>query len=135
MHEAGLDWYHVNIDRQVRCGRKKKGAIDATEVFVAISNLDSSCWVRRAADRSAMGLPDNPVPLSVLADRIEAAPAALQRFAGGTAYWPDELSADPAANIEMASAGASPGTIATPTNLSFTGRPEPGRLGGRRKRP
>jgi hypothetical protein len=97
LHNAGLDWYHVNIDRQVRCGRKKKGAIDATEVFVAISNLQPSCWVRRAPDRAALGLPETAVPLAVLADAIAAAPDVLERFANGTAFWPDELTSDGAA--------------------------------------
>lgn len=36
-HEAGLDWYHLRMSRQVRCGRKKVGAIDANEVYAQIA--------------------------------------------------------------------------------------------------
>lgn len=101
LHEAGADWYHVNINRQIRSGRKKKGAIDATETFLTISNLKPTAWVRQGGDRTALGLPhDSAVPLGVLANALEAAPTALQRFANGTAYWPDELAADTTQLIE-----------------------------------
>lgn len=95
LHGAGLDWYHVNIDRQVRCGRKKRGAIDATETFLSISNVKPTAWVRQEADRAALGLPhDTAVTLTELADALDLAPEALQRFAGGTAHWPAELAVD-----------------------------------------
>jgi hypothetical protein len=101
LHEAGADWYHVNINRQIRSGRKKKGAIDATETFLTINNLKPTAWVRQGGDRTALGLPHNSaVPLGVLADALEAAPTAFQRFANGTAYWPDELAADTTQLIE-----------------------------------
>lgn len=99
LHDAGLDWYHVNIDRQVRCGRKKRGAIDATETFLAVSNLKPTGWVRQEGDRIALRLPhDTAVSLFALADALETEPQALRRFAGGTAYWPDELTLDAAAS-------------------------------------
>ena len=95
LHDAGLDWYHVNIDRQVRCGRKKRGAIDATETFLAVSNLKPTGWVRQERDRAALSLPhDSAVSLVALADALEAGPQALRRFVGGTAYWPNELTLD-----------------------------------------
>jgi MoxR-like ATPase len=95
LHDAGLDWYHVNIGREVRCGRKKRGAIDATETLLTISNLKPTVWVRQEADRAELSLPDNKaISLVALADALEAAPGALQRFRGGTAYWPDELALD-----------------------------------------
>jgi 5-methylcytosine-specific restriction protein B len=124
LHNGGLDWYHVNIDRQVRCGRKKKGAVDAHEVFVAISNIEPSCWVRREADRGALGLPESAVALSILAEKVEAAPEALQRFQGGTAYWPDELAADPAASPDKDGAASVGGA---PTNLILYGPPGTGK--------
>ncbi|KQM54511.1 hypothetical protein ASE69_18625 [Sphingomonas sp. Leaf208] len=101
LHEAGADWYHVNINRQIRCGRKKRGAIDATETILAISNLKPTAWVRQGGDRTELGLPQNSaVALGVLADALEAAPTAFRRFANGTAYWPDELAADTTQLIE-----------------------------------
>ncbi|WP_260596961.1 AAA family ATPase [Sphingomonas endolithica] len=108
LHDAGLDWYHVNIGRQVRCGRKRPGAIDATETFLAVSNLKPTGWVRKGPDRVALGLPhDTAVSLAALADALEAKPNTLRRFAGGTAYWPDELASDVAkssGNEEMSDA-------------------------------
>ncbi len=100
LHNAGLDWYHVNINRQLRCGRKKKGSIDATETFLMISNLEPSGWIRGESDRTELSLPlKSAVSLKVLADALEASPEALQRFANGTAYWPDELTVDASASI------------------------------------
>jgi hypothetical protein len=97
LHDAGLDWYHVNIGRQVRCGRKRQGAIDATETFLAISNLKPTGWVRQETDRVALGLPrDIAVSLAALADALESKPEALMRFADGTAFWPNELALDAA---------------------------------------
>ena len=53
-HDAGLDWYHLNMARQVRCGRKKVGAIDATEVYAQIGGRTPYLHVRTAVDRQAL---------------------------------------------------------------------------------
>ena len=126
LHGAGLDWYHVNIDRQVRCGRKKPGAIDATEVFATISNLEPRCWVRKPEDRAILGLPNEVVPMAELIEAIEAAPEALLRFAGGTAFWPDQVTPDPA-QPEPAGSGLATDGGAMPTNLILYGPPGTGK--------
>ncbi len=126
LHEAGLDWYHVNIDRQVRCGRKKIGAIDATEVFATISNLEPRCWVRKPADRASLGLPEEAVSMAELTDAIEAAPEALSRFAGGTAFWPDQVAPD-RAQPEADSSGDVTDGGSKPTNLILYGPPGTGK--------
>jgi hypothetical protein len=49
----------------------------------------------------ALGLPrDIAVSLAALADALESKPEALMRFAGGTAFWPDELALDAAKSPE-----------------------------------
>jgi 5-methylcytosine-specific restriction enzyme B len=127
LHDAGVDWYHVNLERQVRCGRKKKNALDANEVFMVLSTVKGSCWVRKAPDRAALGLPESGVSLSQFADAIEAHPEALDRFIGGTAYWPDELSLEVAAADEEALPEASAPTTTEPTNLILYGPPGTGK--------
>jgi hypothetical protein len=126
LHNAGLDWYHVNIDRQVRCGRKKIGAIDATEVFATVSNLEPRCWVRKPADRASLGLPEEAVSMAELIDVIEAAPETLSRFSGGTAFWPDQVAPDPA-QPEAGSSGEVAGGGAESTNLILYGPPGTGK--------
>ena len=125
LHDAGLDWYHVNMDRQIRCGRKKAGAIDATEVFVTISNVEPRCWVRKPEDRQSLGLPDDYVPIANLIAAVEAAPKTLARFYGGTAYWPDQVAPDPAEAAAHASADRQ--TLSMPTNLILFGPPGTGK--------
>lgn len=127
LHDAGVDWYHVNLERQVRCGRKKKNALDANEVFMVISTIKGSCWVRKAPDRAALGLPDVGVSLTQFADAIEAHPDTLDRFVGGTAYWPDELSSDAAAADEDSGPDALIPSAIEPTNLILYGPPGTGK--------
>ncbi len=116
LHDAGVDWYHVNLERQVRCGRKKKNALDANEVFMVISTIKGSCWVRKAPDRAALGLPEVGVSLAQFADAIEAHP-----------YWPDELSPDTATEDEEDSSEPSAPTMIEPTNLILYGPPGTGK--------
>lgn len=127
LHDAGVDWYHVNLERQVRCGRKKKNALDANEVFMVISTIKGSCWVRKAPDRAALGLPEVGVSLSQFADAIEAHPESLDRFVGGTAYWPDELSSDAAAADEDTGPDPLIPSAIEPTNLILYGPPGTGK--------
>lgn len=95
-HEAGLDWYHVNLGQQVRCGRKNKGAIDATQVYAVISNKAPRLWVRIAEDRAALLLSDqSAVTLLEFANKIEHQVDALARFGDRIGLWPDEIAADP----------------------------------------
>lgn len=100
LNAAGLDWYHVNINRQIRCGQKMKGAVYAKEIFLVISNNKPKAWIQSEKDREALSLPhDSDVSLEDLVNALEAAPLALQRFQNGTAYWPDELTIDADASI------------------------------------
>lgn len=127
LHNAGVDWYHVNLDRQVRCGRKKQNALDANEVFMVLSTIKGSCWVRKPADRTSLGLPEVGVSLSQFADAIEAHPESLDRFVGGTGYWPDELSPDSATADEDSDAGLLAPMVSQPTNLILYGPPGTGK--------
>lgn len=99
-HEAGLDWYHVNLGQQVRCGRKHKGAIDATQVYAVISKKVPRIWVRISDDRAAMQLPDDTdVALAPFADLLEQSSEVLARFGDRVGLWPDEVQPDSAENV------------------------------------
>lgn len=94
-HDAGLDWYHVNLGGQIRCGRKNKRAIDATEVFALITQSAPRCWVSKSGDREALGVPDDFVALEAFANALYTTPDPLERFRTDRAgYWPDEVNPD-----------------------------------------
>jgi hypothetical protein len=94
-HDAGLDWYHVNIDQQVRCGRKERGATDATQVYAVISRKAPRMWVRVSDDRTVLNLPaDTDVTLEAFANLIENQSEVLSRFGDRSGLWPDEVRAD-----------------------------------------
>ena len=122
-HDAGLDWYHVNLGGQIRCGRKHKSAIDATEVFALITKSLPACWVRKAADRETLGFPEDYVALAAFADALEAAPGSLGRFQIDRAgYWPDEVNPDTNSEDNELSS-----TQVAPTNLILYGPPGTGK--------
>ena len=108
-HDAGMDWYHVNIDQHIRFGRKEKGAIDATQVYAVISKKAPRLWVRAANDRAALQLPDDSeATLAAFAELIEKQPNVLVRFGDRQGLWPDEVQADTAAAVSIDS--VDPGT-------------------------
>jgi AAA domain (dynein-related subfamily) len=123
MHEAGLDWYHVNLGRQVRCGRKDKGAIDATQVYAVISKKIPCIWVRSQDDRRALQLPDDrDVPLAKFADVIEQSPKMLARFGDRAGLWPDEVKSDSSqSDADFSESGESPTPVFVDAPFWFVG--------------
>jgi hypothetical protein len=124
-HDAGLDWYHLKMSREVRCGRKKVRAVDANEVYARIAGKAPSAHVRKAEDREALGI-DNWISLAAFADALDAAPDALDRFSiGRQGYWPDEVNPDPPVSA-MSESPTDP-VAAQPTNLILYGPPGTGK--------
>lgn len=125
-HDTGLDWYHLRMSREVRCGRKKVGAVDANEVYARVAGKAPYVHVRKKEDRDALGIADDWLGLPEFADALEAAPDALERFSvGRDGYWPDEVNPDPPANAALESAPA-PGMSGS-TNLILYGPPGTGK--------
>lgn len=128
-HEAGLDWYHLKMTHEVRCGRKKIGAIDANEVFAQISGRAPYSYVRKEPDRDVLELSDDWIGLTALAEALDAAPEAMARFAiSRDAYWPDEVNPDSPEHAEISAnvAGDARGA-SQPTNLILYGPPGTGK--------
>ena len=101
-HEAGLDWYHVNLGQQVRCGRKNKGSIDATEVFAVLSKKTPSVWAQKPNDRAALSVPNaGTVSLAAFVDRLGQVPEVLSRFGDRAGLWPDEVQPDVSAEADL----------------------------------
>lgn len=124
LHDAGLDWYHVNLSQEVRCGRRKANAGKADEVFLIISGSGGDGSICKAADRTALVLPEKGhVALAALADALDANTDATKRFAGGTAYWPDEVSPVTVSVSQEAVPTARGMTTEGPTNLILYGPP------------
>jgi hypothetical protein len=95
-HDAGLDWYHLNMSHQVRCGRKKLGAIDANEVYAQIAGKAPFAHIRKEKDREALALADDWIALPVFATALEASPKVLDRFSKlMDGFWPDQINPDP----------------------------------------
>lgn len=125
-HEAGLDWYHVNQGQQVRCGRKEKGAIDATEVFAVVSKKVPDATVRQPADLSALQMEAKiGVGLSSFADKIDQMPEVLNRFGGREGLWPDEVK--PEVVKPDAEDDGEMTNLPAPTNLILYGPPGTGK--------
>lgn len=98
-HEAGLDWYNVNEGAQVRCGRKHKNAIDATEVFAIVRKKAPEVSVQSSADRATLEMPEsNILGLTAFAEKIDRFPDVLARFGDREGLWPDQVKPDPDEN-------------------------------------
>ena len=98
-HRAGLDLWHINVDIQVRCGRRNPGAAAAVGVLAAIQGQkDRTIMFWRPLGTISE---HKKHPLTVdLVDRIEAGltenphfPAAWQTERPG--LWPDQLQIEP----------------------------------------
>ena len=99
-HRAGLDLWHVDIDIEVRCGRRNPGSNSAVGVLSTIHGR-----TRRTIEfRHPLGSISVRERHSLTADlvgRIEAGLAAEPRFPGAwrterPGLWPDQLQIEPA---------------------------------------
>lgn len=98
-HRAGLDLWHVNIDIEVRCGRRNPGAGSAVGVLATIHGRARRTIEFRQPLGSIAVRELNPLTAD-LVDRIEAGLAEDPRFPDAwrterPGLWPDQLQAEP----------------------------------------
>ena len=94
VHAAGLDWWHVDIDIEVRCGRKDSDSKRAVGVLAVVrGRQDRTIQFRHPVGDIAVGMSHN---LEDVVDRIETSLAAgidfrdeWQRDRPG--LWPNQL--------------------------------------------
>ena len=97
VHAAGLDWWHVNIDIEVRCGRKDLDAPDAVGVLAAVRGRQRRTMLfRREHPVGDIAVGQRHTLTNELVDRIETGLAAgidyrneWQRDRPG--LWPNQL--------------------------------------------
>ena len=99
IHQAGLDWWHVNIDVEVRCGRRNPGAGAAVGVLASVRGREQ----RTIGFRQSVGsipMRERHALTDSVVDEIEAALAAEPHFPIGweaerPGLWPDQLQNEP----------------------------------------
>lgn len=95
VHRAGLDLWHIDVDIEVRCGRKNPGAAAAVGVLAAIRGHKHRT-IQFWQPLGSIAVHGKHPLTADLVDRIEADLAAEPRFPGkwGTerpGLWPDQL--------------------------------------------
>ena len=99
VHSAGLDFWHIDVDIQVRCGRKNPSAAAAIGVLAAVQGKKKRTIIF-AQPLGSIAVKE-PHPLTAdLVDRIEADLAAEPRFPDAwrterPGLWPDQVGDEP----------------------------------------
>ena len=99
VHHAGLDIWHVNINIEVRCGRRNPGASAAVGVLATVHGRETRT-IRFRQPLGAIALRQRHPLTAELVDRIEAGLAAEPGFLGAwrtdrPGLWPDQLNIEP----------------------------------------
>ena len=100
VHSAGLDWWHINMNVEVRCGRKNPDTIRAVGVLATIRGQQSRTIRFRRRLGSIAVREEHPLTGELVA-RIETELEAEPQFPHDwrterPGLWPDQVQADPA---------------------------------------
>ena len=103
VHNAGLDWWHVNIDGQIRFGRKEPGAKRAAKKDVLVVIEAKIKKIRSANEGTTKvgefgAIPESTLDIDVMdrlskffEDQRTKAMPPLDPRDEFKAYWPDEI--------------------------------------------